>query len=157
MEFVVVAKFCLTFLRPHGLDPARLLSPWDVPGKNTGVGCHFLLQGRFWPWDWTRVSYISCIAGRLFSTEPPGKPKSTIINSKNGKEEMTLGDSRMMGNRIWISNRVKKQRLLLYIGFKIYIFRTVAVTATTGNFETRNLTEQLGRNFFFSVLEHVIS
>ena len=31
-------------LRPHGLQPTRLLSPWDSPGKNTGVGCHFLLQ-----------------------------------------------------------------------------------------------------------------
>ena len=29
----------------HGLQPARVLCPWDSPGKNTGVGCHFLLQG----------------------------------------------------------------------------------------------------------------
>ena len=28
----------------HGLQPTRLLRPWDSPGKNTGVGCHFLLQ-----------------------------------------------------------------------------------------------------------------
>ena len=32
-------------LQPHGLEPAGLLHPWDFPGKNTGVGCHFLLQG----------------------------------------------------------------------------------------------------------------
>ena len=32
---------------PHGLQPTRLLCPWDFPGKNTGVGCHFLLQGIF--------------------------------------------------------------------------------------------------------------
>ena len=31
-------------LQHHGLYPARLLCPWDYPGKNTGVGCHFLLQ-----------------------------------------------------------------------------------------------------------------
>ena len=31
-------------LQSHGLQPARLLCPWDSPGKNTGVGCHFLLQ-----------------------------------------------------------------------------------------------------------------
>ena len=31
-------------LEPRGLQPARFLSPWDFPGKNTGVGCHFLLQ-----------------------------------------------------------------------------------------------------------------
>ena len=34
-------------LRPHGLQPARLLCPRDSPGKNTGVGCHALLQGIF--------------------------------------------------------------------------------------------------------------
>ena len=31
-------------MRPHGLQPTRLPRPWDSPGKNTGVGCHFLLQ-----------------------------------------------------------------------------------------------------------------
>ena len=31
-------------LRSHGLWPARLFCPWDSPGKNTGVGFHFLLQ-----------------------------------------------------------------------------------------------------------------
>ena len=30
--------------QPHGLQPARLLCAWDSPGKNTGVGCHALLQ-----------------------------------------------------------------------------------------------------------------
>ena len=34
-------------LWPHGLYPTRLLSPWDSPGKNTRVSCHFLLQGIF--------------------------------------------------------------------------------------------------------------
>ena len=42
-----VAKSCLTLLQPHGLQPTRLLHPWDFPGKNTGVGCHFLLQVIF--------------------------------------------------------------------------------------------------------------
>ena len=37
-------------LWPHRLLPARLLCPRDFLGKNTGVGCHFLLQGLF-PWD----------------------------------------------------------------------------------------------------------
>ena len=31
-------------LRPDGLQPTRLLRPWDFPGKSTGVGCHCLLQ-----------------------------------------------------------------------------------------------------------------
>ena len=39
---MLVAKSCLTLCDPMG--PARLLCPWDSPGKNTGVGCHCLLQ-----------------------------------------------------------------------------------------------------------------
>ena len=31
-------------VRPHRRQPTRLPRPWDSPGKNTGVGCHFLLQ-----------------------------------------------------------------------------------------------------------------
>ena len=31
-------------VRPHRWQPTRLPRPWDYPGKNTGVGCHFLLQ-----------------------------------------------------------------------------------------------------------------
>ena len=31
-------------MRPHSQQPTRLPRPWDSPGKNTGVGCHFLLQ-----------------------------------------------------------------------------------------------------------------
>ena len=34
-------------LQPHGLQPARLLCPWNSPGKNTGVGSHSLLQEIF--------------------------------------------------------------------------------------------------------------
>jgi len=34
-------------LQPHGLQPAGLLCSWDFLGKNTGLSCHFLLQGIF--------------------------------------------------------------------------------------------------------------
>ena len=44
------------YLWPHGLQTARLLCPWDYPGKNNGVGCHFLLQGIFPTSDQTCVS-----------------------------------------------------------------------------------------------------
>ena len=43
----LVAQSCLTSLQPYGLYPARVLCPWDSPGKNTGVGCHSPLQGNF--------------------------------------------------------------------------------------------------------------
>ena len=45
--YVLVAQLCPTLCDPHGLQPTRLLCPWDFPGKDTGVGCHFLLQGIF--------------------------------------------------------------------------------------------------------------
>ena len=47
----VLSHFSLTSvsdsLQPCGLQPTRLLCPWDSPGKNTGVGCHAFLQGIF--------------------------------------------------------------------------------------------------------------
>ena len=39
-----VASVVSDSVRPHRRSPTRLLCPWDSPGKNTGVGCHFLLQ-----------------------------------------------------------------------------------------------------------------
>ena len=40
----LVASVVSSSVRPHRRQPTRLLCPWDSPGKNTGVGCHFLLQ-----------------------------------------------------------------------------------------------------------------
>ena len=80
-----------SFLRVHGCELSHFscvqlfASLWTVvhqallsmqisPGKNTGVGCHALLQGIFSTRDQTQVSCVSCITGRFFITEPPGKP-----------------------------------------------------------------------------------
>ena len=41
---LLLSHFSCDSVWPHGLQPSRLLHPWDSPGKNTGVGCHFLLQ-----------------------------------------------------------------------------------------------------------------
>ena len=43
----LVDKSDLTLLQCHRLQSSRLLCPWNFPGKNTGVGCYFLLQGIF--------------------------------------------------------------------------------------------------------------
>ena len=51
-------------LQYHGLQPSRLLSPWDFPGKNTGVDCHSLLQGMF---PTQGLNLVSHIASRLFT------------------------------------------------------------------------------------------
>ena len=39
-----VASVVSDSVRPHRWQPTRLPRPWDSPGKNTGVGCHFILQ-----------------------------------------------------------------------------------------------------------------
>ena len=59
-----VAESYQTLLLPDGLWLARPLYPWDFSGKNTGVGCHFLLQGIFPNQRWTCVS---CIGRRIGS------------------------------------------------------------------------------------------
>ena len=41
---LLLSRFVASSVRPHGRQPTRLPRPWDSPGKNTGVGCHFLLQ-----------------------------------------------------------------------------------------------------------------
>ena len=57
--------------QPPGLQPARLLCPWDSPGKDTGV--HSLFSRHR---DGTQVS---CIAGRFLTSETPRKPKDAGV------------------------------------------------------------------------------
>ena len=47
MHLCLVTSVMSDSLEPCGLQPSKLLSPWDSPGKNTGVGCHALFQGIF--------------------------------------------------------------------------------------------------------------
>ena len=56
-------------------QPDGLFHPWDSSGKNTGVGCHALLQ-RVFPTQGSNP--VSCTAGRFFTVEPPGKPHNLI-------------------------------------------------------------------------------
>ena len=162
----LVTNSCLTLCYPMDWRP---LWPWDFPGKNTGVGCHFLLQGIFptqgsnlgllycrqigdannrscvcaqscpalcnpmdysppgssvhgifqtrileqvvicfprgssWPRD---LTYISCVAGGFFTTEPPGKPREEEIVDKS------LG-GKIIKPEDWLDLRNKRQVLRL--------------------------------------------
>ena len=64
-------------LQPHGLQPTRLLYPWDSPVKNTGVGCHALLQGS------NQHLYLSCLGRWLLYLALPGKPTYVLIFTKS--------------------------------------------------------------------------
>ena len=61
--YVHVCVVVSNSLQAHGLWPSRLLCPCNFPGKNTGVGCHFLLQGIF-PTQKSNLHLlpVSCIA-----------------------------------------------------------------------------------------------
>ena len=79
-------------LGPHGLEPTRLLCPWDFPAKNTKVGCHSLLQGifpstYFAPNIVQRTLYTVCI---FISINPP---QFTEGESEVQKGEITFSKS----------------------------------------------------------------
>ena len=77
--YCLVVKSCPTLLQPHGLQHTRLLCPWDFPGKNTGVGCHFLLQGIFLTQGLNLgLLHVSCIAGGFFDRQATGNPYRII-------------------------------------------------------------------------------
>ena len=62
-------------LWPHGLQPTRLLCPWNSPGKNTGVGSHPLLRGIF-PTQGSKPGLPHC------RPEPPKQPGTPLLACK---------------------------------------------------------------------------
>ena len=69
------------YVSQYGLYLARLLCLWDSPGKNVGVGCHFLLQGIDLsdPGIKTHISYVSCTnRWVLYHYRHLGSPKICI-------------------------------------------------------------------------------
>ena len=70
------------FLQPRGLQPTRLLRPWDFPGKNAGVGCHSSSRGSSQPRDQhrdqIRVPYVSHTGEQvLYHQCHLGSPRTT--------------------------------------------------------------------------------
>ena len=74
----------------HGLYATRLLCPWDFPGKNTGVGCHFLLQGTSWPRDQTWVFHITGRCFTLWATREAQSASYEMTGWMNHKLESRL-------------------------------------------------------------------
>ena len=78
----ISVTLAMSSLPPHGLEPIRLLCPWDSPGRNTGVGCHALLQGNLPDPGIKPLSFESpALVGRLFTTSVTwDAPKGGGIN-----------------------------------------------------------------------------
>ena len=71
---------CLT-LRPHRRQPTRLPHPWDSPGKNTGVGCHFLLQ-RMKVKSQSEVAQSCPTLSNPMDCSPPGSSIHGILQAR---------------------------------------------------------------------------
>ena len=66
--------------RPHKRQPTRLPHPWDSPGKNTGVGCHFLLQCMKMKSERSRSVVSDC--SNPMDCSPPGPSVHGIFQAK---------------------------------------------------------------------------
>ena len=80
-------------LWPCGLQPARLLCPWDSPGKNTGVGSHFLLQ-RIFPTQGSNLHLLHLLLWQVHSL--PIEPRGNRLELRGGGWAI-VGDQAVMG------------------------------------------------------------
>ena len=74
-------------LQPYELQPARLLCPWDSPGKNTGVGHHALLPGIF-PTQGLNPGLPQC-RQILYHLNYQGSPERSLVSAHFTDEELT--------------------------------------------------------------------
>ena len=68
-------------LQPHRWQPTRLRCPWDSPGKNTGVGCHLLLQCRKMKSE-SEVAQSCPTLSDLMDCSPPGSSVHGIFQAR---------------------------------------------------------------------------
>ena len=105
--------------RPHGLQPPRLLHPWNFPGKSTGMGCHCILQ--------------------VYTYNLPNIVHQLYLNLKHQKEKTVLDFYKWFSGRgdqicVWLSILLAEARALpqakLYKGkfiFVTLIFSTLPI------------------------------
>ena len=101
-------------MQPNGLRPARFLYPWDFPGKNTGVGSHFLLQEIFQ----TQGSNLGLLtAGRFFTTELLGNdleiPYEYTVEVRNRFKGLDLIDR--VPEELWMEVRDIVQEVVIKV------------------------------------------
>ena len=68
-------------MRPHRRQPTRLPHPWDSPGKNTGVGCHFLLQCMKVKRE-SEVAQLCLILSDPVNYSPPGSSVHGVFQAR---------------------------------------------------------------------------
>ena len=131
--------------RPHGQLPTRLLCPWDSPGKNTGVGCHALLQGIFL----TQGSNAGCLHWQAdclplsHQASPPGLV-GVISEVKVAQSCLTLCDPRDCSPPGSSVHEISQARILEW----------VAIPSSRGSSRLRDRTQvsRIAGRFFTSEL-----
>ena len=79
---LLLSRFSLSdSVRPHRRQPTRLPHPWDSPGKNTGVGCHFLLQCMKVKSE-SEVAQLCPIPNDPMDCSPPGSSVHGILQAR---------------------------------------------------------------------------
>ena len=123
---VLVAQSVSNTLPLHGLEPARLVCPWDSPGKNTAVGCHFLLQGIF-PTQEMNPGFQHCwkILYQLSYAESPESPST---GSQSSGEALAVSIS-SAGSLLTVSGKADdpvslELTLVLFCFFCLLFFYT---------------------------------
>ena len=96
----------------HGLEPARFLYPQDFPGKNTGVGCHFLLQGIL-PTQGSNPYLLHGQAGSLplsYLESPLGSKRHFIIPSQISNQYRPAVRTENHWNINWFKKKKKDMK-----------------------------------------------
>ena len=96
-------------LRPHGLQPARLLCPWDSPGKNIAVGCHLLLQG-----SWGDLTWVSHSTGRFFTICTTNESKVSVLWPLDVKSQLIGKDPHAGKDQRQKEKRVEEDKTVKY-------------------------------------------
>ena len=105
-------------LRPHGLQPVRLLCSWNSPGKNTGVGCHFLLQGIFLTWG-SNLGPLHCTQ-ILYHLSHQGNPARLLCPWAFSRQEHWSGlpcPPQLNYSKINLSKQVSCTLIFVFIFF----------------------------------------
>ena len=131
-KFFVVVVYLLShvwlFATPWTVGYARLLCPWDFPGKNTGVGCCFLLQGIFWT-KGSNLSLLHCrwILYHLATREAPSSAQERLqIETAFTKLKPALFKTSLL-KKISVRKNFTKLEMLLWVCLHLKWFTITTV------------------------------
>ena len=128
-------------MRPQRRQPTRLPCPWDSPGKNTGVGCHFLLQCM-------KVKSQSEVAQSCLTQRPHGLQPTRLLRPQD-----FLGKSTGVGCHclLWPSGSSSLKLLLLM--WLPYRYSQICYNAILKAQIGSNVIDILGNNIWVSIMQ----